>query len=33
LDAPFRISSFGGDAAGELYVLDHGGAMYAVVKG
>jgi glucose/arabinose dehydrogenase len=33
LDAPFRISSFGEDAAGELYVLDHGGAMYAVVKG
>ena len=33
LDAPFNISSFGENAAGELYVLDHGGSMYGVVPG
>ncbi len=32
LDTAFNISSFGEDAAGELYVVDHGGALYAVAK-
>ena len=30
LRAPFRISSFGEDEAGELYVLDHGGGVYLI---
>lgn len=33
LDTSFNISSFGESAAGELYVLDLGGRLYAVVKG
>jgi glucose/arabinose dehydrogenase len=34
LNAPFTISSFGENASGELYVLDHaGGKLYAVVRG
>jgi glucose/arabinose dehydrogenase len=34
LDAPFTISSFGENAAGELLVLDHGGGkLYAIVQG
>jgi glucose/arabinose dehydrogenase len=32
LDTAFNISSFGEDAAGELYVVDHGGALYAIAK-
>jgi glucose/arabinose dehydrogenase len=28
LDTPLRISSFGEDEAGELYVVDHGGVIY-----
>lgn len=28
LDTPLRISSFGEDEAGELYIVDHGGAIY-----
>jgi glucose/arabinose dehydrogenase len=30
-DAGMQISSFGEDAAGELYVIDHGGAVYRLV--
>jgi hypothetical protein len=34
LNTDFTISSFGENAAGELYVLDHGGGkMYAVLQG
>ena len=33
LNAPFPISSFGESAAGELYVLDHGGRLYVAVAG
>jgi glucose/arabinose dehydrogenase len=34
LDTPFTISSFGENASGELYLLDHdGGKLYAVVPG
>ena len=29
--APFRISSFGQDAAGELYVVDLGGGIYRFI--
>lgn len=28
---PFRISSFGQDAAGELYVVDLGGGIYRFI--
>ncbi|HSP17420.1 MAG TPA: PQQ-dependent sugar dehydrogenase [Thermoanaerobaculia bacterium] len=30
LQAPFRISSFGEDAAGELYVLDYSGSLFRI---
>jgi len=30
LKTPFRISSFGEDEAGELYVLDHAGGVYRI---
>lgn len=30
-DTPFFISTFGEDAAGELYVANHGGAVYRIV--
>lgn len=34
LETDFTISSFGEDAAGDLYVLDHdGGKLYEVVQG
>jgi glucose/arabinose dehydrogenase len=33
LDSPYQISGFGEGGNGELYVLDHGGAMYAIVQG
>jgi glucose/arabinose dehydrogenase len=32
LKTSFRISSFGQDEAGELYVLDHGGGVYRIVQ-
>jgi hypothetical protein len=32
LDTPYQISGIGESATGELYVLHHGGAMYAIVK-
>jgi glucose/arabinose dehydrogenase len=32
-DTPYQISGFGENQAGEIYVLDHGGAMYALVQG
>jgi len=32
LRTPFRISSFGEDVNGELYLVDHGGAVYKLVK-
>jgi hypothetical protein len=28
-----RISSFGEDEAGEIYVVDHGGAVHRIVNG
>ncbi|MDR5697975.1 MAG: PQQ-dependent sugar dehydrogenase [Armatimonadota bacterium] len=31
LRGPIRISSFGEDEAGEIYVVDHGGAIYRLV--
>ncbi|MGH9283470.1 MAG: PQQ-dependent sugar dehydrogenase, partial [Acidimicrobiales bacterium] len=31
LDSGLRVSSFGEDQDGELYVLDHGGAVYRIV--
>ena len=31
LKAPFRISSFGEDETGELYVLDHAGGVYRIM--
>lgn len=31
LSPDIRVSSFGEDAAGELYVIDHGGAVYRMV--
>jgi len=31
LDTELRISSFGEDAAGEVYVVDLGGAVYRIV--
>jgi hypothetical protein len=31
LDAPFFISAFGEDLNGEVYVVDHGGAIYLLV--
>ena len=31
LDTDLRIASFGEDAAGELYVVDFGGAVYRIV--
>jgi hypothetical protein len=31
LESGVRISSFGEDANGELYVIDHGGAVYQLV--
>jgi glucose/arabinose dehydrogenase len=33
LDTPLYVSSFGQDAAGELYVVDLGGSVYKVVGG
>src|SRR5215213_8488814 len=33
LDTPYQISGFGEGSGGELYVLDHGGAMYLIVQG
>jgi hypothetical protein len=30
LKTPFRISSFGEDETGELYVLDHTGGVYRI---
>jgi glucose/arabinose dehydrogenase len=33
LDTPMNVSSFGQDAAGELYVVDLGGSVYKVVGG
>jgi glucose/arabinose dehydrogenase len=33
LDTAHQISGFGENQAGELYVLNHGGAMYALVQG
>jgi len=33
LDTDFTISSFGENGQGELYVIDHGGTVYAVVQG
>lgn len=32
LDTPFFLSSFGRDRRGELYVVDHGGAIYRIVN-
>jgi hypothetical protein len=31
LDTGLRISSFGEDQAGELYVVDHGGTVHRLV--
>ena len=31
LQTKLRISSFGEDAAGEVYLVDHGGAVYRLV--
>jgi len=31
LDTTLQISSFGEDHAGEIYVVDHGGAVYRLV--
>jgi hypothetical protein len=33
LDTGMRISSFGEDEAGEIYVVDHGGAVHRIVNG
>ena len=33
LDTSHQISGFGENQAGEIYVLNHGGAMYALVQG
>ena len=32
-DTPYQISGFGESNGGELYVLDHNGAMYLIVQG
>ena len=32
LKTPWRLSSFGQDEAGELYLLDHGGGVYRLVQ-
>ena len=33
LDTGYSISSFGENGQGELYVVDRGGTVYAVVQG
>jgi glucose/arabinose dehydrogenase len=33
LESGLRIASFGEDASGEVYVVDHGGAIYRIVGG
>ncbi len=32
METGYNISSFGEDASGELYVIDHNGAVYALVR-
>ena len=32
-NTPYQISGFGESNAGELYVLDHSGAMFLIVQG
>jgi len=32
VDTTLAISSFGEDEAGEIYVVDHGGAVYRIVN-
>ncbi|WP_275666221.1 hypothetical protein [Candidatus Methylomirabilis limnetica] len=32
IDTPYTVSSFGEDEAGNLYVVDLGGAIYQVVS-